>query len=150
MDLDRGTLARIDRRILSGIGTNERYQIVRASISAAMWSTWKRHCAAVRVSMGRGVAGLIAHELGTVIAQDEDDGSVFAAELRRNLGAQVTNLDAGERRIIEWERAFRGFERRLRAMDRRIQIEQSPLTSTSKAGRNEPRPWGANIKRISG
>jgi hypothetical protein len=42
MDLDRGTLARIDRRMLSGLGHAESWQMLRVPVSEAMWSTWRR------------------------------------------------------------------------------------------------------------
>ena len=66
-DLDRGALAKIDRRVLSGLGHDETYQMVRVPVSEALWSTWRRYCEAVGVSMGRAVTRLIAHELGAVV-----------------------------------------------------------------------------------
>lgn len=91
-DLDRGALAKIDHRILSGLGRVEAYRMVRVPVSAATWSTWRRYCAALGVSMGRGVAGLIAHELGTVVGQHTDGGTVFAAELQRSLVSRSKDL----------------------------------------------------------
>ncbi len=146
MDLDRGMLARIDRRLLSGIGTDERCQMVRVPISAAMWSTWKRYCAAVGVPMGRGVAGLIAHELGTVVAQDADDKSVFDPELGTRLAARAADLDARERLVIERELTLRVSEQRLKTMVRLIRAKKSPLEAVPKVGRNERCPCGSNIK----
>jgi hypothetical protein len=55
MDLDRGTLARIDRKMLSGLDHEESWQMVRVPVSDAMWSTWRRYCGALGVSMGRVV-----------------------------------------------------------------------------------------------
>ena len=66
MDLDRGALAKLDRRILSGLDRNEHSQMVRVPVSETVWSTWRRYCKTVGVAMGRGVAGLIVHELRTV------------------------------------------------------------------------------------
>ncbi len=146
MDLDRGMLARIDRRILSGTGNDERYQMVRVPVAPAMWSTWRRYCAALGVSMGRGVAGLIAHELGTVVNQDRDDRSVFGAELEQKLAARTEDLDAREESLNHRERALRVSEKRLRAMERLIRVGRSPLGSTSKVGRNERCPCGSGLK----
>lgn len=74
MDLDRGTLARIDRRMLSELSHTESSQMLRVPVSEAMWSTWRRYCAALGISMGRAVAGLIDHELGTFAASDASSG----------------------------------------------------------------------------
>ena len=56
-DLDRGALAKIDRKVLSGLGHEEVYQMVRVPVSEALWSTWHRYCEALGVSMGRAVSG---------------------------------------------------------------------------------------------
>ena len=68
MELNRA-LAGIDRRILAGLDHNEQSQMVRMPVSEVVWSTWRRHCTALGVAMGRGVAHLIAHELGIVVAR---------------------------------------------------------------------------------
>ena len=47
MDMDRGTLARIDRRLLAGLGDDEAYRTLRVPATAAKWSTWKRYCDSV-------------------------------------------------------------------------------------------------------
>ena len=52
MDMDRGTLARIDRRLLAGLGDDEAYRTLRVPTTGAKWSTWKRYCDSVGVSMG--------------------------------------------------------------------------------------------------
>ena len=141
MDLDRGALAKIDRRILSGLGHDESYRMVRVPVSAALWSTWRRYCAAVGVSMGRGIAGLIAHELGTVVGDDVDSGTVFVAELQRQLVTRSGDLDARERRLEARERSLRASERRLRA-------RTTPLVSSARVrvGRNERCPCGSGFK----
>ena len=140
-DLDRGALAKIDRRILSGLGRVEAYRMVRVPVSAATWSTWRRYCAAVGMSMGRGIAGLIAHELGTVAVQDTDGGAVFAVELQRQLVERSEDLDARASRLDERERSLRASERRLRA-------RTTPFVSSArvKVGRNEPCPCGSGFK----
>ena len=141
MDLDRGALAKIDRKVLSGLGHDEGYLMVRVPVSAVVWSTWCRYCAALGVSMGRGIAGLIAHELGTLVRQDVDSGAVFGAELERSLVARSEDLDARERRLDEKERS-------LRAAERRLQARAAPLDSSArvKVGRNEPCPCGSGFK----
>ena len=139
--MDRGTLATIDRRLLSRLGHDHRYQMVRLPISDAMWSTWRRYCSAAGVSMGRGIAGLIAHELGTVASSDTDGEAVFGAGLERRLVARLEDLEARERRLGERERSLRTSQRRLRART----MPLAPLNLV-KVGRNEPCPCGSGFK----
>jgi hypothetical protein len=141
MELDRGALAKIDRRILSGLDHNEHSQMVRVPVSEVMWSTWRRYCKALGLAMGRGVAGLIAHELGTVEGSTTGGGVVFAGELQRRLVARSEDLDVRERRLDEREASVRASERRLRA-------RATPFASSArvKVGRNEPCPCGSGFK----
>ena len=44
MDLDRGVLARLDRKLLAALGNDETYRMVRVPATAAKWATWKRYC----------------------------------------------------------------------------------------------------------
>ena len=83
MDMERGTLARIDRRILCDLDSDERWADGQSPGCGAVWSTWRRYCDAAGTSMGRAITALIEHELGAVIGQD--DGSVFGAEIERRL-----------------------------------------------------------------
>ena len=39
MDLERGVLARIDRKLLAGFGQDETYRMVRVPVTASKWST---------------------------------------------------------------------------------------------------------------
>ena len=87
MDLDRGALARIDRRILSGLDRDEAYRMVGVPVAGAVWSTWRRYCDGAGISMGRAITALIEHELGTVVGQD--DGSEFGAEMERRVAART-------------------------------------------------------------
>ena len=66
MDMDGGTLARIDRKLLAGLGNDEAFRTLRVPATGAKWSTWKRYCDAAGVSMGRAVAILIDRELISV------------------------------------------------------------------------------------
>ena len=66
MDLERGMLARIDRKLLSGLGQSETYRMVRVPVTAAKWSTWKRYCDSAGISMGRAIAAMIDRELVSV------------------------------------------------------------------------------------
>jgi hypothetical protein len=115
--------------------------MVRVPVSEAMWSTWRRYCQALGVSMGRAVAGLVVHELGAVTDPDAGGGTVYAAEMQRWFVTRAEGLDARERRLDTRERTLRASERRLRA-------RATPLGSpvAVKVGRNEPCPCGSGFK----
>jgi hypothetical protein len=141
MGLDRGTLAKIDRSILSELDHGEGVQLVKVPLSDAVWSTWRRYCGAVRLTMGEGVAGLIAHELGTLVNEVESHGAVFAAEARGQLVAMSGALDVRERRLAEREQSLRAFERLLRARTRPLEASERP-----SVGRNDRCPCGSGFK----
>jgi hypothetical protein len=57
MELDRGTLTRLDRKLLAGLDRDERFHDMgRVPVTAARWATWKRYCEPVGLSMGRAMA----------------------------------------------------------------------------------------------
>ena len=66
MDLDRGVLARIDRKLLAGFGQDETCRMVRVPVTAAKWATGKRYCDSAGMAMGRAIATLIDHELASM------------------------------------------------------------------------------------
>ena len=141
MDLDRSALAKIDRKVLAALSHDERYQMVRVPVSGAVWSTWRRYCTAVGMSMGRGIAGLIAHELQTALGDHVEGAAVLAGELDGQLIARSEALDARERLLDERER-------RLKASERQRRARIKPLASSAhlKVGRNEPCPCGSGFK----
>ena len=141
MDLDRGALAKIDRRILATLGRNEAYRIVRVPVSEATWSIWKRYCAALGLSMGRGIAGLISHELEIIASLDTPGGGTFGTDLQNKLLERSRDLDAREHHVERREGSIREAERRLRA--RTMPVERAPH---GKVGRNEPCPCGSGLK----
>ena len=49
--------------------------------------------------MGEGVAGLIAHELETVVGDGGDASDVFAEQVARQVGERASRLDAREREL---------------------------------------------------
>ncbi len=118
LDLDRGALARIDRRALSGLARDERHRMARLAVSDAVWSTWRRYCEALGVSMGRGIVGLIATELRNTVDEDLDGEAAFGAALEHRLIVRSEALDARERRLRAWEQRLRASERRVRAIAR--------------------------------
>ena len=146
MALDRGTLTRIDRRVFAELAHPGGVQAVKVPVSDAVWSTWRRYCDVVGVTMGQGLAGLVASELGTVVGGDCGEGSVFGDEMERRLAGRTEDLDAQERRLVERERLLRASKQRLRVEERLSRMERSPLSSTSKIGRNERCPCGSGLK----
>jgi len=89
MDLERGTLARIDRKLLAGLGQDETFQMVRVPVTAAKWSTWKRYCDSVGISMGRAIMALIDRELVSVFGEPTgEEVPLLAARAEEQLAAR--------------------------------------------------------------
>lgn len=83
MDLDRGVLARIDRKLLAGLSQDATFHMVRVPATEAKWATWKRYCDAAGLSMGLAIVVLIDRELVSVFGEmSGDEVPVFAAEAR--------------------------------------------------------------------
>lgn len=137
MALDRGRLARIDRRVLTDLDHSDGSQVVKVPVSDAVWSTWRRYCDALGVTMGQGVAGLITQELATVI-DEASDGSVF--DLAR--AAKERELDNRVEQLQRAEELLREREARLR----RRAAEAGGARVVAKVGRNEPCPCGSVFK----
>ena len=135
-------MAKIDRKILAGLGHEEVYQMVRVPVSAALWSTWRRYCEALGVSMGRAVSGLIAHELQAVVGVTVEGEGRFIAELDGHLLLRAEALDARQLRLEEWEQRLGEAERRLRVMVRPIDA----AARGGRVGRNERCPCGSGVK----
>ena len=141
MALDRGTLAKTDRKVFAELGHNVATQTVKVPVSDAMWSTWRRYCEAIGLTMGEGIAGLIDQELGALVSEDEPHGTIFAAELERRLVATSEALDIRERRLDEREQSLRESERLLQARTRPLELPSRP-----SIGRNDPCPCGSGYK----
>ena len=149
MALDRGTLAKIDRRIFAEFDHAGGVQLVKVPVSDAAWSTWRRYCEAIELTMGEGVAGLITHELRTVVAEVGEGNPVFAERAEWEAEAREERLDAREREFDEREEQLRGAERQLRTLEQRIRAEalhRGPSQSRPKVGRNERCPCGSGLK----
>ena len=141
MDMDRGTLAKIDRKVLSGLGHNESWQMVRVPVSEAVWSAWKRYCDALGISMGRAISALMKHELRSVV--DNADGEpMFLTELKDRLNKRQAALDVREQSVAARERWIRESERRMR-----VNPNSPPLPGgITKVGRNDPCPCRSGLK----
>jgi hypothetical protein len=136
MDLDRGTLARIDRKLLAGLSADEAYRTLRVPADAAKWSTWKRYCDSLGISMGRAITALIEHELGAVVGRDREDRAAFGAEMERKL---PEDLNARERTLRASEQRLRTLEQLIR---RSSHGSRPPRRSDAKGGD------GAGLARV--
>ena len=158
MDLDRGTLARIDRKILAGLGQDETYRMVRVPATAAKWATWKRYCDSARVSMGRAIVTLIDHELMSVFGDSGgDDPPVFAEQAEEELTRREAEVARGEVRVEAAEKRLRGWSERLRGWEGELgvrgyraelkaKLAAQPAADRTKVGRNERCPCGSGRK----
>jgi len=158
MTLDRGRLSRIDRRIFAELGQDLATQAVKVPLNDATWSTWRRYCQELELTMGEGVAGLIVHELQTVVDEVTDVGvPVFAAGGDDELASRESQVAARERdlaraeerlsgwtgRLGIWERELHAWEQRL---DQGAKLAAQARTADRKVGRNEPCPCGSGRK----
>jgi hypothetical protein len=158
MDLDKGALARIDRKLLAGLCDDEAYRTLRVPANGAKWSTWKRYCGAVGVSMGRAVAMLIDRELLSVFGEHTaGEWPVFAqlaVEELENREAEIVarerEVDTTEARMRERSERLRRWEDELEARELRAETASKRLSSASrgrtKIGRNERCPCGSGFK----
>jgi len=158
MDLDRGKLARIDRKLLAGLGQDETFQMVRVPVTAAKWATWKRYCDTAGISMGRAVAALIDHELVGVFGEfDDDNQPVFASDAQEQMAVRAEQIGARERQLAEagvrlkkqaerlrlWEDELRTLEQQIEMLSK---LAARPTTADPRVGRNERCPCGSGFK----
>src|SRR5680860_408625 len=158
MELDRGALARVDRKLLAGLGQDERFRMVRVPVTEAKWSTWKRYCDATGMSMGRAIMALVERELVIVVGESAGEGApVFAqraeeqlAARERHVAAREHDLEAAEERLRVWTVRLRLREGELEALEQRIQLASKlasrPMEASVKVGRNERCPCGSGLK----
>ena len=125
MDLDRGTLARIDRRLLAGLDQDETFRMVRVPVTVAQWSTWKRYCDAAGISMGRAIVALIEHELVSALGDSKGEGvAVMADQTAEQLAARERQAAAREHNVGAAEERLRGWTERLRHQEAKLQIRE--------------------------
>jgi len=149
MDLERGVLARIDRKLLAGLGGDEAYRMVRVPVMASKWSTWKRYCESAGVSMGRAVVALIDRELVSVFGDHTGDYlPVLAEQAEEELTRrqeQVAGREAKaagvEERLRGWNEHLRRWQGELETRERRVEfaakMSARPGEAATKVGRNE-------------
>ena len=164
MDLDRGSLARLDRKLLAGLGQDETYRMVRVPVTAAKWSTWKRYCESAGISMGRAIAALIARELVSVFGDHTDERSPVLAEhaeeelakRQEQLARQEKTAAAVEERLRMWDAHLRARKDELEVRERRLEVAAKMAAQlrepATKFGRNEccPCDRGSSTKDCHG
>ena len=158
MDMDRGVLARLDRKLLAGLGDDEVLRTVRVPATAAKWSTWKRYCDSARVSMGRAVAMLMDRELLSVLGEDTaDEWPVFAQQAVEKLESREARIDVRERKVYTDEARLRERSMYLRRREDGLEARELRAEFASKialrhtadhvkVGRNERCPCGSGLK----
>ena len=147
--MDRGTLARIDRRLLTEFDHSGGVQLVKVPASDAVWSTWKRYCEALGLAMGAGIAALMEHELEMVVGDGPGDAVVVVEAL-------VHRSDRLERRVVDLEGELASRERELTLKGQRLEDLERRLRATParliwsgdirEVGRNDPCPCGSGVK----
>jgi len=145
MALDRGTLARIDRHVLTELDHSDAVQVVKVPLSDAVWSTWRRYCDVLDVTMGQAVASLISHELATVVDEAPDG----AFDFDRMSQERMDQLAVRERELDDRAAQLRRAEDLLREREaglQRIPAAASGARTAVKVGRNEPCPCGSGFK----
>lgn len=158
MDLDRGTLARIDRKLLAGLDQDESFVMVRVPVTGAKWSIWKRYCDAVGISMGRAIMTLIDRELVSVFGEPagpqvpvfEEKAQEALAARGLEVAARERDVEASEERMRSWAERLRVMERELDARELRTQIMSRlappPPKPSVDVGRNERCPCRSGLK----
>jgi hypothetical protein len=146
MTLNRQTLAKIDKRILSQLDHEEGVQLVKVPVSDAVWSTWRRYCEVAGIPMGRALAILLHQELASVVDEDLDRVGTLLDDRETQVAAGEAALTEREREVATRERAVAFGEHRLAA-----RAAKAPSTQTLRApmptpGRNEPCWCGSGKK----
>ena len=156
--MDRGTLARIDRKVLAGLGNAETFHPLCVPATAAKWSTWRRYCDAVGVPMGRAVATLMDRELLAVFCEHTTaEWPVFAQQAVDELENREAKIGAREHKVDTSEAWMREESERLRRWEDELEVREQQAefasktisrrsTVGSKIGRNERCPCGSGFK----
>jgi hypothetical protein len=158
MDLDRGMLARIDRKLMAGLDQDETFRMVRVPVTEAQWSTWKRYCDAAGTSMGRAIMTLIERELVSTFGESTGEGPPVLAERagdqlaarEAELAVRECAVEATEERLRGWNDRLRLWHGELKALEQRTEMASKqaarPMETASKVGRNERCPCGSGLK----
>lgn len=160
MRVSGAKLANADRRLLSSMDREERWQQVKVPISSALWDVWGRYCEVAGISMGRGIAALIDLEVEALA-----DGQEESEKRGRLLDLRQTQLDEREQGLDRRERELERREQWLGRRPTRAELERmadqieppdpgssnAPRRSTQPISfegveRNDPCPCGSGLE----
>lgn len=147
--LDRGMLAKVDRRLFAEMDRSSGSQMVRVPVSDALWSAWRRYCELLEVSMGEAIGALIAAELRSLVETEGRTVSEMVEEISQKAMERSEALDRGQRQLDAHAEALNRRERALRAREQglqRVSRPGSPPPARVSVGRNEPCPCGSGLK----
>ncbi len=144
--LDRGRLAKIDQRVFAELDHTGGVQMVKVPVSAAVWSTWRRYCETIGVSMGAGIARLVCEELETVVDGEGTTAAQLADQIAEKAQERSVQLDARQRGLEAQAEGLRRKEERLRAWEQKLRTPQTAAARIVKVGRNERCPCGSGLK----
>ena len=114
MALDRGRLANIDRRLFSELSHDAGTQTVKVPVSDAAWSTWRRYCDVLGLTMGEGdrCAHRAANWLQSRTTLSDGSAAVLAIRAAEQLAARGgrarcsgTRCRGGREEAADWGRA---------------------------------------------
>ena len=136
MTLNRQTLAKIDKQILSQMDHDGGVQLVKVPVSEAVWSTWRRYCETVGIPMGRALAVLLHQELASLVDEDLLDRTGTM------LGEREALVAAGEADVAGREREVATREKALAIREQGLAAQTKPTAAplpvpVAKLGRNE-------------
>lgn len=104
MTLDRGTLANVDQRLRAELNHSDAVQLVKVPVSDAVWSTWRRYCEVVGVTMGQGLAILLSNELGSLGDADLEELASRIPEREAEIEQRAKELAAYEKELDRRQR----------------------------------------------
>ena len=146
MTLNRQTLAKIDKQILSQMDHGEGVQLVKVPVSEAVWSTWRRYCEAVGIPMGRALAVLLHQELASVVDEDREREAELLGDRARRLNEREVALDKRERNLEQREiRVLSGVQSAVGVEPKPRQLPLAPA-GVPRVGRSDPCPCGSGLK----
>ena len=96
MTLDRGRLAKIDQQVFAELDHTDGVQMVKVPVSDALWSTWRRYCEAMGMSMGASIARLMVDELETVVGGDGTTAAQLGDQIAQMAAERSSQLDRSE------------------------------------------------------
>ena len=147
MTLNRRTLAKIDKRILSQMDHDDGVQLVKVPVSEAVWSTWRRYCDAVGIPMGRALAILLHRELASVVDEGVEREAELLGDRARQLNEREAALDERERNLDQRERRIFSGGKPAAAVEVESKLHPpEPVGVVPRVGRNDLCPCRSGLK----